>query len=241
MYYTRCDITKESDILIALVGLADEFGDATGDCLVAGLWKARFIIELCWRVWGSTSRPSLWRAPSWSWASLSGMILPPSALRLVVLYSMAAVIEFHIPTKPSGEVEQGSVLVECRLIPAAIHYKESEKDGWRFNACGTLDESVWTSLSKGTITGNNNVINVQLDVSDDPCYHADQAVDAQLLVLMKYQVKSCLSELGGICIVDSKTQAGSFERVGYFEADDEVAKSVLAAYDQARVQQILLI
>jgi hypothetical protein len=174
---------------------------------------------------------------------LSGRIRP-SELKLVGgPHEMAAIVEFHISTKPSGEVEHGSVLVECRLIPAAIiyGYSWSNKDAWRFNASAALDESVWNSCSEETNTGNNNLIKVQLDVLDNPCYHTDQGVDVRLLVLTKHHVDSNLSMLGGICVVNSKTQAGSFERVGYFEADDEVAKLVLAAYDQARVQAILLI
>jgi hypothetical protein len=241
--YTSCGITKESDIFIALAGIADEIGHAINDCLIAGLWKGHFIEELCWQTISNSSRPSTWRAPTWSWASLSGRIRP-SELKLVGgPHEMAAIVEFHISTKPSGEVEHGSVLVECRLIPAAIiyGYSWSNKDAWRFNASAALDESVWNSCSEETNTGNNNLIKVQLDVLDNPCYHTDQGVDVRLLVLTKHHVDSNLSMLGGICVVNSKTQAGSFERVGYFEADDEVAKLVLAAYDQARVQAILLI
>ena len=42
-------MTKEEDKLVALLGVADEFGQALGDQLVAGLWKNRLLEELCWR------------------------------------------------------------------------------------------------------------------------------------------------------------------------------------------------
>jgi hypothetical protein len=241
--YTSCGITKESDILVALVGVADEVGHAMSDCLIAGLWKAQFVRELCWLAYGDTSRPSIWRAPSWSWASLSGRILHSPVERSHDPYNMAAVIKFCVSTKPSGKVEQGSVLVECRLVPGTIHYIGLKDWEPFFNARGTLDKSIKTSFSETINPSDLELTRVQLDAADAACYHADQAVDIQLLVLL---IHNPLSDPGhltieGICVVESGTQAGAFERVGYFEAGDATAKLVLAAYDQARVQNILLI
>ena len=48
-YYSKCAMTKEEDKLVALLGIADEFGRTLGDELVAGLWKNRFVAELWWR------------------------------------------------------------------------------------------------------------------------------------------------------------------------------------------------
>lgn len=234
-HYTSCGITKESDILVALVGIADEVGHAMNDCLVAGLWKTHFIKELCWEASGDRSRPSIWRAPSWSWASLSGMIIPFVSRRVGTLHEMAAIIEFHISTKPSGEVEQGSVLMKCRLVPGTIHFRKPDAGNITYNACGILDKSIWTSSSEETDPGDGGLINIQLDIMDASCYHADQAVDVQLLVLLRSY------SLRGICITNSGNRAGAFERVGYFDATDVAADSVLAAYDQARDQEILLV
>jgi hypothetical protein len=234
-HYTLCGITKESDILVALVGVADEVGDAIKDCLIAGLWKAQFIQQLSWRAWGNTSRPNIWRAPSWSWASLSGQIV--GGMASVFADKMAAVIEIHVSTKPSGEVEQGSVLMECRLLSATIHCRRSRDDHGSYNACGTLNESVWTSFTEEIDLDDEKLIRVQLDVEDDRYYHAGRTVDVQLLVLSKLESSQTL----GIVVVNSGNQDDAFERVGYFQAWEETAELVLAAYDQARVQKILLV
>jgi hypothetical protein len=240
--YTSCGITKESDILVALVGVSDEVEYATGDCLDAGLWKAHFIKELCWKVSGDTSRPSSWRAPSWSWASLSGEIGPHPSVPFMVSYNMAAVIDIYISTKLSGEVEQGSVLMECRLIPAAIQRGALKHHAKVFNAYCTLDERVRTSSSESIYAGDSEEISVALDVANDFWYNADQAVDVQLLVLLKFESRSSqLLSIDGICVVDSGNQVGAFERVGFFLAEPRAAKLLLAAYDQAWVQAISLV
>ncbi|CAN9133604.1 unnamed protein product [Alternaria alternata] len=237
--YTACGITKESDILVALAGVADEVGHATNDCLVAGLWKKRFIEQLCWRVYGKTSRPSIWRAPSWSWASFSGAVR--DVPRYKRPHGMAAIIASHISTKPSGEVEQGSILLQCRLIPATVNkwveYKTS-------HVCGTLDRRILTSFTEALNFCDNELITIQFDVKDDPCHNADQTVDIQLLALMKEDKKEgddISLAVMGICVVNSKNQDSAFERVGHFEAWYETAKPVLAAYNQAPVQSILLV
>lgn len=242
MHYTSCGITKESDILVALVGVADQVGHAMSDCLVAGLWQAHLIEELCWRSCGRTSRPSFWRAPSWSWASLSGRILP-SVYKYDAVHEMAAVIELCVSKKPSGEVEQGSVVLECRPIPITIFYRRSGgSEENSHNAWGALDKSLIASVSEGPNPWSHALIDVQLDVTDVPCYNVDQAVDVQLLVLLEHERESYdWMELQGICVVDSKNQVGAFERVGYFETKDAATKLLLAAYDEARVQTIFLV
>lgn len=240
--YTSCGITKESDILVALVGVADHVGHATNDCLVAGLWKANFIEELCWRSDGNISKPSVWRAPSWSWASLSSRCDNFAYSNGNIDHQMAAVVELYISTKSSGEVEQGSALVECRLVPAAVQYRGLKGHDRYYNACTTLGKKVSTSFSGETYINSDELISVQLDVAEAPFCYADQAVDVQLLVLLKNGDGSMYwMTLDGICVVGSKKQEGAFERVGYFHAKGAAAMLLLAAYHQARVQVISLV
>jgi hypothetical protein len=49
-YYSTCAMTKEEDKLVALMGIADDFGQVLGDQLVAGLWKNHLLEEMCWRL-----------------------------------------------------------------------------------------------------------------------------------------------------------------------------------------------
>lgn len=90
--YTRRDVSVETDKLPALAGLARLFHDrATGcDQYLAGLWRSSLLHDLCWkyaRVYTGReptdhdkmlrkrlATPSRYRAPSWSWAAVDGMI-----------------------------------------------------------------------------------------------------------------------------------------------------------------------
>ncbi|KLU85376.1 hypothetical protein MAPG_04402 [Magnaporthiopsis poae ATCC 64411] len=91
--YTRREVSVETDKLPALAGLARLFrGRATGggDQYLAGLWRSSILHDLCWkyaRVYKdreSTDNykmlrkglrtPSRYRAPSWSWAAVDGMV-----------------------------------------------------------------------------------------------------------------------------------------------------------------------
>ncbi|KAF2973184.1 hypothetical protein GQX73_g416 [Xylaria multiplex] len=87
--YTRTSITKPSDKLIALAGVAqlispsDDTTDVTiPKSYVAGLFKKHLLLMLEWHSDGHMyslpgpvrSRPPHYRAPSWSWASIDGRV-----------------------------------------------------------------------------------------------------------------------------------------------------------------------
>jgi hypothetical protein len=67
-------------VLIALNGVAQDVAGVINDQLVAGLWKTGLIEDMCWvyhdadqdgsHPCGIPCRPSKWRAPTWSWASI---------------------------------------------------------------------------------------------------------------------------------------------------------------------------
>jgi hypothetical protein len=75
--YSGTQLTKEDDIFPAISGLAQRFQAALQSNYLAGLWQDSFPQSLLWVVMDSCQsgrtyerRPTHWRAPSWSWASL---------------------------------------------------------------------------------------------------------------------------------------------------------------------------
>lgn len=74
--YASCGLTRSSDKLVALGGLAGAMQRAFNDQYCAGLWRSCIIRQLSWDTsywpWNikSTPRPRPYRAPSWSWASV---------------------------------------------------------------------------------------------------------------------------------------------------------------------------
>lgn len=75
MEFSRRRLTKDSDKLPALAGLAARYARSSGFTYLAGLWAEDLPIGLLWSVnmpvdgQGPSERSSEYRAPSWSWAS----------------------------------------------------------------------------------------------------------------------------------------------------------------------------
>lgn len=72
--YSRLALTYESDILPAMSGIAKHVSHLTGSDskYLAGIWMNSFQRDSCWYTTFSrmAARPSAWRAPSFSWASV---------------------------------------------------------------------------------------------------------------------------------------------------------------------------
>jgi hypothetical protein len=72
--YTFRTISHSSDKLVAMAGIAEQFNHAFKDQYFAGLWWKTLQLNLLWHIQDSSSRPVGYRAPSWSWASVDGLI-----------------------------------------------------------------------------------------------------------------------------------------------------------------------
>lgn len=68
-WYSVAKMTKSSDKLPALSGIARRQHEATGGHYLAGMWKDKFLRQLVWSCHEKGERPE-WRAPSWSWTSI---------------------------------------------------------------------------------------------------------------------------------------------------------------------------
>ncbi|CAM1510050.1 Fc.00g003850.m01.CDS01 [Cosmosporella sp. VM-42] len=81
-FYSRCGLTMMLDKMMAFSGIAQGFKqtETPDDQYVAGLWRKMLPASLYWSTtkldW--TRRPEVYRAPSWSWASIEGAVgFPP--------------------------------------------------------------------------------------------------------------------------------------------------------------------
>ncbi|OAL46681.1 HET-domain-containing protein, partial [Pyrenochaeta sp. DS3sAY3a] len=70
-YYSECELSFETDRLIAINGIAQRLAQVTGDSFICGLWKQHLIPQLLWYRWRSRGGIKLLKglAPTWSWAS----------------------------------------------------------------------------------------------------------------------------------------------------------------------------
>ncbi len=78
--YTKLQLSVKSDLLPALSGLASVIQRHTGDDYIAGHWKSSLISSLLWfrleqdENDKNSSQPTIFSAPSWSWASKLGVV-----------------------------------------------------------------------------------------------------------------------------------------------------------------------
>jgi hypothetical protein len=84
--YSNLELTKSSDKLPALAGLAEYMRSPRNDEYLAGLWKRSLVSDLLWYREtlgyrnGSGSIEQVWNAPTWSWASIDGPVMYPVRL-----------------------------------------------------------------------------------------------------------------------------------------------------------------
>lgn len=74
--YSACKLTNTDDRLTAMSGVAALFSTHTGDEYLAGLWRSRLVECLNWVVTSPVAAPTRFRAPSWSWAAVNGIVFP---------------------------------------------------------------------------------------------------------------------------------------------------------------------
>ncbi|KAI1169790.1 hypothetical protein F4777DRAFT_169353 [Nemania sp. FL0916] len=155
--YTARELSHEEDRLPALSGLAQVYSRARNDTYLAGLWKGSLCHNLCWYyhvkyghpvIRGLSRRPTEYRAPSWSWASVEtnahcnfwsegrgyiNEIRPRNTTRQV-----CTILDCICEPKagdPTGEVKSGYLNIESVIFCARICADPQER-AWNWNLEG---------------------------------------------------------------------------------------------------------
>lgn len=136
--YTSRDLTKPTDKLPAIQGLASRVEDRGLDdsrgtdgtvtrAYIAGLWRENLLVDLCWERFPGTrfSAVPQYRAPSFSWASVDGMV---SYRRARIGYQGERIDHAQVlgancrygGATPNGEVADGFVSLSGCLITAHL-------------------------------------------------------------------------------------------------------------------------
>ncbi|EIW52284.1 HET-domain-containing protein [Trametes versicolor FP-101664 SS1] len=138
--YSRRIATVESDKLLACAAVAEQFHYVLGCEYLAGVWRSDTLLtDLLWgadklgaeAVGHQHSRPTAYRAPSWSWAAIEGVIYVRAAgpfpftldleLEDTRSVSLAKIIECRVTLEdaslPFGRVTDGALVLSGALIP----------------------------------------------------------------------------------------------------------------------------
>lgn len=73
--YSWLAMTYGKDKLQAISGMARQMNRALNDTYIAGLWKSSLITDMLWETYDPQARPSPWRSPTWSWASVTTPVI----------------------------------------------------------------------------------------------------------------------------------------------------------------------
>ena len=118
-HYSRLQLTRESDRLPAISGIAKSLPTAEYGQYLAGLWQFELPYSLCWR----TMEPSKPRRndslPTWSWISINGPVEGFFIRGYSAVTCFVTVKEVKcdiIGQDPFGEVEKGKLELEGVLI-----------------------------------------------------------------------------------------------------------------------------
>ena len=213
--YTERHLTNPSDKLVALSGVASYFQEKIGDAYLAGLWRSTFLLDLLWSTnYTEIPKPSDYRAPSWSWASIDG---PAEAVAQSdwVYESAAEIIDVETalvnPKHGTGLVRGGSATLKGKLVE--IHREESS---WRKIPADDLPDGYQTLDGDNWICRPDTKSNVPDRVYGIILHHVRSSESVVGLIIAEVNALS-----------SSPLETKCFSRVGIFHASKAEASKVL--------------
>lgn len=239
--YTKKHLTRDTDRLPALSGLATTAAGRCNDDYIAGLWKNDVQLGLLWSIAEAPARaPSKFLAPSFSFASVGRPVvykLPhprlPSGESAYGRVSIKLVdIDLTLSRDPFGMVHSGSILV------SGLYHKfilgttsESEESSYFLRSCGEYDgEAKWTAdtmLARVPVIYNDSDDDPRFTINRRSTEEGLEGVFEETLFYLivadvpnkdlsrKFGSHSPLQdEYAGLLLAPSATQEGVYQRLG---------------------------
>jgi hypothetical protein len=120
--YTKRELTNLSDRLPAISAIANYFQGRIPDSYLAGIWRQEIVRGLLWQIhsWNKPGSASpLYRAPSWTWASIDGPISYPKYHEIERYMEISVnVTDAHctlLSGDPTGAVAAGHLTLEGEM------------------------------------------------------------------------------------------------------------------------------
>jgi hypothetical protein len=206
-HYTNTLLTEPKDKLVAISGIANHFASTLKDTYIVGMWRQRLESQLLWRRSAAGdkigSRSKIYRAPTWSWASMEKQIkviqthYGPSDVR-------ASVDDIQVTYKThdvTGEVERGYLDLRGHLRPLQLSGNDVSFWDMDMNVSGIKDDFVMAA---------------RLDEWDihDPEHLLRESAAQHLFYMPIIATDSCISS---IMMQLVHGQTGTFTRIGLLE------------------------
>ncbi|KAF2129184.1 HET-domain-containing protein, partial [Dothidotthia symphoricarpi CBS 119687] len=176
--YAQTTVTCATDKLIAISGIAKYFSGITGDTYIAGMWRKDLEGQLLWWCFDDDdtrkedlqvhSRPSCYRAPTWSWASLDRSVVWDSAAR-DMLITVRDVVLTYATDDVTGLVTGGWLDLQGLLKPMSLLQEDKTQGG--------KEENIWIILDGHTeaFLSDSTAVNLDIPQFDSSKFDMDNA------------------------------------------------------------------
>jgi hypothetical protein len=228
--YSDKQLTKVSDKLVAVSGLASHLGSTWNDVsYLAGLWSFQLRRGLIWQVLTpQLKKDKTFIAPSWSWASTTGTVIPSgfslhntfeenlSELRDGLIEVLDASTTQDSPYSLYGPVHGGQVRIKGPLMRGSI--LRLTRNSWEldFKDCRAVFSDLEHVLEK-----------IPMVVSWDD-WEMDDMTEGINIYLAPFEVH--LNSVGnlvleGLLLSPTHLARGQYRRLGHFSVHDDLLQS----------------
>ena len=180
--FTWLQLSHEEDRLPAFSGLAQQYQQRLKSGYLAGLWRKNLVADLMWFAYPErgneaqryyTKRPSKWRAPSWSWASVEGPVTFPKEYHTAKAKAGAESVTCWVEVisaectpsslDPMGTIAKGQLIIKGSGRPASLKHRENcaGHDTRHFSVKHTGSSSVYI---RSNFTVDGQEANVDYDL-----------------------------------------------------------------------------
>jgi len=211
--YTERGLTRQSDKLIAIQGIADEVAALKATEYIAGVWNVStetFVKGLLWCSWNPGNRLTS-IAPSWSWASVECAVRWPGHW----LRKVQSHIEI-VEVKHSGTVSQilGAITFRTNVRPG-IKIEEEEGKIRLIKWPENMPDGVMIHDTKDVLSTGVIVDWEKTPISMDEVVQVNTRVWFAELASGEIHGKGSQRKVHSLILVNDLARTGCFRRVGY--------------------------
>ena len=150
--YSRLLLSMDKDIFPAISGIAQQQKTFRVSNYLAGLWEDTLETDLMWhttsnfaRPWNIhekrlAARPTKWRAPTWSWASIKSPVEFHKYAEFFSSIEMAFFIK-PLTNNFTGELREALLRMHCLLAPTTFRYCAPKHEDFKVNASRRGDDA----------------------------------------------------------------------------------------------------
>ena len=224
--YTRRKLTKRSDRLIAIAGIAERMQSAYKAPFVAGLWGGPFLLrQLLWRPGDQAVVREDTRAqmPTWSWASINDSVRYPLEVKDQRLTTQAEILSVDVEKELSQYPFYGKIMLKGKLREMA-----------RMPRRGTADEM---GDGETTVPGVTSIFSYYRDCessdSDQKGVWCLPLLSCPFVRMRRHRTRTYVddahsnpAEVFGLCLKPTGSETNEYYRVGFFELHEDVDESL---------------